>query len=177
MRASRVNSLLRLLVPVAAVSGLLALAGGAYAKTTVQSFGPDTEPITLAVSDTCRGGLPGSLTGTSVTTGQLVSTDTGNHVQGTQTGTFRVDYADGSYALGSFSSPFESGGPFMPPVAVFTDTDTLLAKLTIHDANGEQLGAETIHWVQHMTVTIMDGDVNVRSSIDTMAAPVVTCAI
>jgi hypothetical protein len=164
MRAPSRKSLVRLLLPVAAVAVLVVGTAGARAAT-VTKFPPETSPFTLAVNDDCRGGLAGTLTGTSVTSVQSVDTlpaHQGFHFRFLETDTFRVDFVDGSYALGSFVHPFEFNSSFIGTGgdgnASNESTDIVAAHLTVYDATGDRLGTETVHMREHITVLDLAND-------------------
>jgi hypothetical protein len=140
-------SRLRALTPAAVAVGLLALAAGAQGHATVMSFS-FTNTLSDTATDDCRGGLAGTLTGTSTVAGQFEDTyppRQGFNFHATESGTYRIDFVDGSYALGSFSNHFDGSG-------AFASTSTVLDKSTVYTASAELLGTEVIHVVDHITV-------------------------
>jgi hypothetical protein len=151
---SNVVSKMRAITPVAAAVGLLALAVNAQGRATVVPFS-STETFTDTATDDCRGGLAGTLTGTSTVSGQFEDTYPpvqGFHFQGTEKGTYRIAFVDGSYAIGSFSSHFDGGGQVNPQgTSSSTNTSTVLDTATVYAASGQLLGTEIIHVVDHVT--------------------------
>ena len=79
-----------------------------------------TEEIPIGetnLTDECRPGITGELSGTAVTRFRSTETANGFHIAGTTTDTGRIDWSDGSYTLiGSINhsettSPPRSGAP------------------------------------------------------------------
>jgi hypothetical protein len=137
---------LRTITPLAAAVSLLAFAVNAQGHATVSSFS-FTEPIADTATDDCRGGLAGTLTGTDSVTGQFEDTyppHQGFNFHGTEAGSYRIDFVDGSYALGSFTSHFEAS-------AAFASTSTVVDRATVYTSSGVLLGTEVIHVVDHVT--------------------------
>ena len=110
-------------------------------------------------SDECRPDLSATFTGTEVLAGQIVETpppSTGFKVQGSITGTFTVQYSDGSYGVGGssdrFSAPFAINGPSQQTatsVATFTHVDTI----TVYGTDGQVIGTQTFRIIEHITYT------------------------
>jgi hypothetical protein len=147
-------SRVRCMTPLAAVVGLLVMSGSAQARATVTSFS-NTGTFTDAATDDCRGGLAGAITGTDTVTGQFEDTyppTQGFYFHGTDNGTYRIDFIDGSYAIGSYTSHFSGGGPITPQGSAFgTSTSTVLDISTVYQADGTDLGTEIIHGSDHFT--------------------------
>jgi len=124
---------------------------GAATVTPVLIVTPVT-PFQVGADETC-GGVVGILSGTDTIAGQTVETDTGFHFAGTDTFVYRIDYANGSYQVGSQSEQISFNAN--PLHGVVTITGALLEKGTLYDANGNLIGYERFNNVFH--TTIVDG--------------------
>jgi hypothetical protein len=144
----------RSVILLAALLALLTMAAGAHARATVSSFS-STGTFTAPAPDDCRGGLPGTITGTDTVKGQFEDTyppTQGFYFRGTDNGTYRIAFEDGSYAIGSYTVHFTGGGPINPQGTSFdTSTSTVLDTATVYQADGTQLGREIIHASDHVT--------------------------
>ena len=92
----RASTLIAVSVILMAVAGLTAATSSAATivrETITQSF---TE---TGLTDDCRPGITGDLTGTEVLDYQSVETANGFHVEGTDGGPGRIDWSDGTYTL------------------------------------------------------------------------------
>jgi hypothetical protein len=155
----RHRSLPRIAALVGVAFGLLALAAVADGRTETGSF-VITEPFSNVVDDsgTCLGpGATGTIAGTETVVGHF--TETGPpalkfQVHGTNTETYRVDYADGRYVLGSSLSHFSenANAPQFSSHEVTRDQGTLYA------ANGQPLGRVIVHAVSQITFKDANGN-------------------
>jgi hypothetical protein len=128
-----------------------AAAGGAV--ITPFSF-TDTEVFQGAIPE-CSTDLVGTNTFTEVVSGQVVETPSGTvHASGTNLFSYRVDFPDGSYALGGGRSAFSfnAAGPFVSQSEVTREPRTL------YDASGDPVVQVVIHVVSHLTWRDLDGD-------------------
>jgi hypothetical protein len=132
-----------------AVAAMTANVGPASAAATVMPGTIESPIADSGLTDECRAGITGELSGTEVVDFQSVETATGFHVAGTTTDTGRIDWSDGSYTIiesvDHFS--FNSG----PQTTVFTlahedSGDT-------YSASGAFLFRLTFHSVERFTVT------------------------
>jgi hypothetical protein len=87
----------------AVLAALLAAAmwvGSATGATPTIVRDTITTPISMTgLTDDCRPGITGDLSGTDVTSYQSVENATGFHINGTDVGPGRIDWSDGSYTL------------------------------------------------------------------------------
>jgi hypothetical protein len=111
--------------------------------------------------DDCRPELTGTIFGTGEFRYETVETSEGIHFNGTETGTARIDWSDGSYSLIKVRDHFLFTTRFGAGTTVFTNphVDTVLT----YNAEGEFLSGNRLHRVEHITVT--DGAV-VRVQFD-----------
>lgn len=131
--------------------GPASAAGGAV--ITPFSF-TDTEVFQGALPE-CSTDLVGTNTFSEVTSGQVVETPGGTvHVSGNDLFSYRVDFPDGSYALGGGRSTFSfnAAGPFVEQTEVTREPRTL------YDASGDAVVQVVIHAVSHLTWRDLDGD-------------------
>jgi hypothetical protein len=147
------------LLAIAAATALAAPASAAAIVTFdyhTESGGGADEPLI----DECRPGLTGTIFGTGEFRFVTVETAEGFHLNGTVTGTARIDWSDGSYSLIKVRDDFLFNTHF-GGTTVFTlpHVDTVLT----YTAEGEFLSGNRLHHVEHITVT--DGDV-VRVDFD-----------
>jgi hypothetical protein len=134
------------LVSVAAVTGnaVPASAAATVIRGTTESPIADT-----GLTDDCRPGITGDLSGTEVVDFQSVETAEGFHIVGTTTDTGRIDWSDGSYTI------IESVDHF----AFNSDRQTTVFTLAHEDsgdtysASGAFLFRLTFHSVERVTVT------------------------
>jgi hypothetical protein len=137
-----------------AVAALLAISAGA---ATTASAAPiiirDTitsQIFETGLSDDCRPGLTGTLVGTDVVSYQSVETPQGFHIYGTDGGTGRIDWSDGSYTLINSIDRF-SFNAVGQGTTVFTNTHTDSGDF--YSAAGVFEFRQTFHEIEHMTVT------------------------
>jgi hypothetical protein len=159
MRCLRHRSLTRLAALIAAVLGLLALAAVAHGRTETGSF-VITETFSDVVDDsgTCLGpGATGTIAGTATVVGHF--TETGPpalkfQVHGTNTATYRVDYADGRYILGSSLTHFSENAN----APQFSNHEVTRDQGTLYAATGQPLGRVIIHAVSQITFRDANGN-------------------
>lgn len=147
-------ALLALLIPAPASQGA--------AETGVFSF---TESVsdTLDLTGTCLGaGAIGTLTGTEIGAGRFTENGPpafGFHAHGTTTLEFRIDFADGRYALGTSVAHFdfnaldtqhEENGPGDTDVGQFKDSSTGRDTATVYGAGGQPLTTVVVHQDGHL---------------------------
>lgn len=140
-----------LVIAIAAGASTAAPASAAAIVTRDTITTPFTES---GVPNDCRPGVTGSLEGTNVFDFQSVETEEGFHVTGTFTDSVRIDWNDGTYAIGESTEHFafnavENG------TTVFTLAHQ--SSPTTYSADGVFLYSFTFHLVAHVTVT--NGDV------------------
>jgi Protein of unknown function (DUF998) len=149
-----------------ATTATLVLAGGALTATaahasdaTVSRY-EETTTFSDTVTDDCRG-VDGTITGTNVFAYQEVVTldsdgnPAGYHLTGTSTDTFRLDFVDGSYGVGSaVTRPIAN---VTEPSGVSTYTEAHVDDVTVYAADGQQLLRLMFHETVHFT--LVDGTV------------------
>lgn len=150
---SAVRRRLSLGVLIAAVV-LVTAPAASFARATVGKFHVE-EPF----SDTnfpCAEGVPVLMTGTLTSDGHF--TDAGRHftVHGTDTIDYRVDLADGSYALGQVIDHFTFAINFTRPRNV--ESSTQKEQATLYAANGQTIGTTTVHVTYHVTYSDLNGN-------------------
>ena len=111
------------------------------------------EPLT----DECRPELTGTIFGTGEFRYETVETTEGFHFNGTETGTARIDWSDGSYSLIKVKDhySFNAGNDTNAFVFTLPHVDTV----TNYTAEGEFLSWSSLHHIEHFTIT--DGVVRV----------------
>jgi hypothetical protein len=139
---------------------LVVLASAAFGRAETGNFGPEVSTFTDTVDDsgTCLGpGATGTITGTETVVGHF--TETGPpalnfDAHGTSTVTYRVDYADGRFVLGTSVEHFTSTGnsPQLGNHSVTRDIGTL------YGPDGQVLGQVTVHAVNHVTFRDVNGN-------------------
>ena len=142
------------LLAISAGAGMVAPASAAAIVTrdSVTSTSSET-----GISDDCRPGITGTIVGTDVFSFQTVETDHGFHFVGTDSGTGRIDWSDGTYTLGEFTDriSFNAVGE---GTTVFTNAHEDSGDT--YTADGMFLFRGTFHLVERFTVT--DGLVRVE---------------
>jgi hypothetical protein len=137
-----------------AISAGAGMAPPASAATIVTRHSITTTSSETGLTDDCRPGITGTIVGTDVFNYQTVETDQGFHFVGTDSGTGRIDWSDGTYTLIEFTDriSFNAVGD---GTTVFTNA---------HEDSGDTYTADgvflfrlTFHLVERFTVT--DGDV------------------
>jgi hypothetical protein len=102
----------------------------------------------------CRPGVTGTVVATEVFSFQTVESLQGLHIQGTDTGTGRIDWSDGSYTLIEFAEHFAFNGVGQG-TEVFTNAHTDAGDY--FSPSGVFEFRDTFHLIEHFTVT--NGDV------------------
>jgi hypothetical protein len=144
-----------LLIVVASAALTAPNAGSATViRTTI------TTPVfETGLSDDCRPGATGTLTGTAVTTTQSVENANGFHITGTNSGPGRIDWSDGTFTLIQSVDHF-SFNAVGKGTTVFTNTHTDSGDF--YSVDGVFQFRQTFHEVEHFTAT--DGVVRVDFS-------------
>ncbi len=166
---------LALLVPAAASQG--AAETGTFSFTNVLS-----EPQDL--TGTCLGaGAIGTLTGTEAVTGRFTENGPpsfGFHFHAVSQLEFRIDFADGRYALGTsversdfnaLDTEHDDNGPGDTDVGQFKDSATSRDNATVYGPDGRALARVTVHHDGHMIWRDLDADGvpdpgEIRSEVD-----------
>jgi hypothetical protein len=143
------------LAGAAATLVLLATAGAAHASATVIPFG-GTSTFTDTTNDSCRGDLAGNVSGTVTLHGEVILQPSGELTfVDADHSVYRVDYVDGSYAIGSAAHHVTGTGVHGDGVATFSETNNY--RLTVYDSAGQRLGTENGIYVTHVTVDLSTG--------------------
>jgi hypothetical protein len=166
---------LALLVPAAVSQG--AAETGTFSFTNALS-----EPLDL--TGTCLGaGAIGTLTGTETVVGRFTENGPpsfGFHFHGVTRLEFRIDFADGRYALGTSVEHFDGNaldtehdldGPGDTDVGQFKDSSTSRDTATVYGPDGRALTSVTVHHDGHMIWRDLDADNvpgpgEIRSEVD-----------
>jgi len=100
--------------------------------------------------DDCRPELTGTIFGTGEFRYETVETSEGFHFNGTETGTARIDWSDGSYSLIKVKDhySFNAGNGIKAVVFTLPHVDTV----TNYTADGEFLSRSSLHHIEHFTV-------------------------
>jgi hypothetical protein len=146
----------------AAVVAIAALAAFTFAD--IASGATTINPISwqdeLSMTDVglvpCYPTLAGTLTGTDTGTGQYVLTDTGVHVQGVETQTYRIDFSNGWYLTSS--SPTHFNVNFIFSNGQTTNTNAQRDHATLYDAHGQVIGSLDVWGVTHLTWRDLNGN-------------------
>ena len=152
-----------LVVPIAALLLLMGTAGSAHASASVfdfqftNVFGPD--PADPGSFDSCRGMPITTLGGTELISVHDVLSPIGAiHEHGSIDGSYRADFADGSYVLSSGSSNWNYNFRLDTPAEVNKTTGGV-SRATIYDADGNVIGTEWMHEVSHVSrIGLFDPD-------------------
>ena len=139
-----------------AISAVMGNAAPASAAATVTRDSVTTTTSETGLPDDCRPGITGTLVGTDVFSFQTVETDQGFHFVGTDSGTGRIDWSDGTYTIIESVDhiSFNAGGH---GTTVFTSTH--VDSGDTFTADGVFLFRATFHEVERFTAT--DGVVRV----------------
>lgn len=135
----------------------LVLAAPASAAPIVTRDTITTTDTFAGLTDDCRPGITGTIVGTDVFSFQTVEDAQGFHFVGTDSGTGRIDWSDGTYTITEFTDRISFN-------AVGNDTTVFT---NAHDDSGDTYTADgvflfrgTFHLVERFTVT--DGVVRVE---------------
>ena len=153
----------RLAPPLAALALLLPAAASQGAAETGSFSSTDPVSDTLDLTGTCLGaGAIGTLSGTETVVGRFTENGPpalGFHAHGTSTLEFRIDFADGRYALGTSVERFDFNaldtehdldGPGDTDVGQFKDSSTARDTATVYGPSGQPLTTLIAHHNGHM---------------------------
>jgi hypothetical protein len=154
----------RVTMGLAAIAVLVIAAVAGAASPAAASATVIRDTVTFSVfetglSDDCRPGITGTLTGTGVISTQSVETSTGFHIEGTIGGPGRIDWSDGTFTLIDSVDHFAFNAVGKGTTA-FAETHTDAGDF--YSADGVFQFRQTFHEVEHFTVT--DGVVRVDFS-------------
>ena len=96
-------------VALLAILASAAMAAPASAEVTIIRDTITTPIFDTGLTDDCRAGVTGTITGTDVVSFQTVETSVGFHTTGTTVDTARIDWSDGSYSIIESIDHFSSG--------------------------------------------------------------------
>jgi hypothetical protein len=100
--------------------------------------------------------LSGAVRGTVTGRGQFVATASGYHERLTTNLAYRIDFPDGSYALGT---AVERGlSNVNPRNSRITAHVTVREPRTLYAADGQPIGRVMIHYLVHLTYSDVNGD-------------------
>ena len=134
-----------LAVGVTAATTATASAAAVVTRASITTTSTDTIP-----SDSCHPGATGTLTGTDTVTYTSVQTPTGGfHIAGTDTGTGRIDWSDGSYSLIGSTDHFS----FNATAGTTVNTDAHTDFADNYSADGVLQSQGTFYSASHYTVT------------------------
>jgi hypothetical protein len=129
-------------------AGLAMAAPASAAPIIIRGTVTSSIPPETGLTDDCRPGLTGTLTGTNVMSFQSVETPEGFHMQVTNGGPGRIDWSDGSYTLIDSVDRF-SFNDVGQGTGVFTETHT--DEGDFYSAAGVFEFRRTFHEVEHFT--------------------------
>jgi hypothetical protein len=132
------------------VAAVAAAASPAAASATVIRDTVTTPVSETGLTDDCRPGITGTLTGTGITSTQSVETSTGFHIQGTNGDAGRIDWSDGTFTLIQSVDHFDFNA-VGKGTTVLTNTHTDAGDF--YSADGVFQFRQTFHEVEHFTVT------------------------
>ena len=138
--------------------GLLCLAPAAsYGRATVGSFESETPFSETITNYPCFEGFPATMTGTVTSKGHFTET-TSRHfsVHGTDTIDYRVELGDGRHALGRVADHFGFSVNMNRPRT--TDTGAQQEQAILYAADGQEIGAITVHVTIHVTYADENGN-------------------
>ncbi len=144
----KIASLFAVLVLVS-VAAMTANVVPASAEATVIRGTTESPIADTGLTDDCRPGITGALSGTEIFDFQSIETTEGFHIVGTTTDTGRIDWSDGSYTI------IESVDHFSVNIGQQTTVFTLA-----HEDSGDTFSSSgaflfrlTFHSVERVTVT------------------------
>jgi hypothetical protein len=110
----------------------------------------------------------GVVAGTVTVTGQELETKSGFHFRATDTLDYRVDFSDGSYALGTAVEHEEIN--FNMHISLIVDTLAIHESRILYAADGQPIGRVMIHFLSH--VTYRDVNDNFQPDPDELTATI-----
>jgi hypothetical protein len=140
---------------VAAALAIGLTASSAQAKATVGTFVNQHTEVNPAVT-VCPGGLTGTETLSYTDSGRFVETDSGFHVEGTETLAVHAVFTNGYYSVGSASNHFAFNTTTTSGQTVFTLAGRELH--TIYNADGEVVTKVIFAGVSHITYRDLNGN-------------------
>ena len=140
-----------------AISAGTAMAAPASAAPIIIRETVTSPTFETGLTDDCLPGLTGTIVGTDVLSFQSVETPQGFHIHGTDGGTARIDWSDGSYTLIEAVDRF-SFNAVGQGTTVFAEAHTDAGDF--FSADGVFQFRKTFHEIEHVTVT--DGVVRVE---------------
>jgi hypothetical protein len=142
----------------AALLAALALAGPASGSAETGAFHTD-QPFADTLTDfPCFEGIAGTITGTETIDGHFTENgppSLGFHAHGSTTQSYRVDFADGRYVLGTFTGHFSFNATVRAHV---TDSGGGRDRAIAYAADGQPIGPLTIQSVEHVTYVDANGN-------------------
>lgn len=130
--------------------------GTSHAQATTNKFYSVT-PVTgtTPLPECTQSDVVGTLSLTNTVRGTSTVTDTGFHLEGSETEAYRVDFPDGSYVIGVAISRFNFNAT---PSGVTSFTTASREPRTIYNAAGEPVGTVFIHYLSHITYQDVNGN-------------------
>jgi hypothetical protein len=147
-----------LLTPVtAAAFAFAAFPGTATAQAEVGKFFDQRVEVNAAATPECTSGsFSGTETLTFTTSGHFVATDSGFHVEGTESLDVHTVFTNGFHILGTASSHFAFNTTATSGQSVFTVAGHEVH--TIYNADGEVAARVMFHSVSHITYRDLNGN-------------------
>jgi hypothetical protein len=148
----------------AAGLAIVCLALGAGAAEAAASNAPfvgtfyDQEAVSDTVADPCSAGVTGTLTGTDTLSGRYNNAPDFFHFEATHTLDFRIDFADGRYAIGTLGTHVTETANAESGVTRQKDSEAGHGQATVYAADGSATGTVTISSTFHTTWTDYDSD-------------------
>ena len=148
----------RLAALPAALLTTLAFAGAASGSAEVGTF-HDEHSFSDAITDfPCFEDVPGTISGTETVDGRFTQNGPpafGFHASGVSTVSYRVDFADGRYVLGTGRAHFAFNATARQHK---TDSDVGRDRATAYAPDGQPIGPLLIHATYHVSFLDTDAD-------------------
>jgi hypothetical protein len=135
---------------------LVAAPAAAPARAVVGAFHDERTFSDTVTNWPCAEGVPVLMTGTVTSDGHFTETASHVSVQGTDAIDYRVDLADGSYALGHVIDNFKFAINFNRPRNVESSTQREQANL--YSADGGTIGTMEVSVTYHVTYADLNGN-------------------
>jgi hypothetical protein len=138
-----------------AAATLMTAPAASFAGATAGRF-HDEQPFSETITNfPCAEGTAVLMTGTVTSDGRFAETARHFSAHGTETIDYRVDLADGSYALGSVIEHFSFAINFNRPLNV--ESSIQKEQATLFSADGQPIGTMNVAVTFHVTYTDLNG--------------------
>lgn len=134
----------------------LSVAGTSLGQADVGTFFGEYTEVNQINGTECVSGLTGTETITFTDSGRFVATETGFHVDGTETLVTRMEFTNGYYLTGSGRSQFAFDTTATSGQTVITST--ALETHIVYNAAGEPVARVMFHPVSHIAYRDLNGN-------------------